>query len=67
MCVEWFRDKYLAIAMAFTVSISRLVITNFYLILVIHTQGSVLAFSTEAAIGNYFGNYEIALWIGIII
>eukprot|EP01116_Phalansterium_solitarium_P014382 TRINITY_DN32010_c0_g1_i1.p1 TRINITY_DN32010_c0_g1~~TRINITY_DN32010_c0_g1_i1.p1 ORF type:complete len:448 (+),score=91.94 TRINITY_DN32010_c0_g1_i1:128-1471(+) len=47
MCVEWFRDKHLAIAMGATISVSRL--------------GSVFAFNAEAAIAERT-SYVFALW-----
>jgi len=49
MCVEWFRNRLLAVAMAITISISRL--------------GSVLAFGTEAAVAEHLKSYQAALWL----
>ena len=48
MIIEWFRGRNMATAMGISSSVSRL--------------GSILAFSTVAAITIYFNDYVYSMW-----
>jgi len=48
--VQWFHDKELALAMALCVSAGRL--------------GTFLTFNVNVSAVNYFGRWEVALWLG---